>query len=144
MQIYPIKESDFEQLVLLFKEFSVFQKLPHKMTNSLDQMIIEKDYIQGFVAKNETDDIMGYVTVFFSYYTWSGKSLYMDDLYVREKYRGKGIGSLLINEAKLFAQQNSCKKLRWQVSNWNTPAINFYKSLGAEIDDLEMNCDLML
>jgi GNAT superfamily N-acetyltransferase len=86
---------------------------------------------------------MGYVTYFFAYYTWTGKSLYMDDLYVREKYRRKGLGALLINKVIDYAKEEKCNKLRWQVSNWNEPAITFYKSLGAEIDNIEQNCDII-
>ena len=138
-----IKESDFEELIRLITEFSVFEKLPEKMTNTLDQMKQEKDFIKGFVVR-DNGKIVAYVTFFFAYYTWVGKSLYMDDLYVTQDYRGRGLGTLLIENVKRFAKDNGCKKLRWQISDWNKPAIGFYKSLGAEIDEVEMNCDLML
>ena len=141
--ITPIKESDFEELIRLITEFSVFEKLPEKMTNTLDQMKQEEDFIKGFVVR-DNGKIVAYVTFFFAYYTWVGKSLYMDDLYVTQDYRGRGLGTLLIENVKRFAKDNGCKKLRWQVSDWNKPAIGFYKSLGAEIDEVEMNCDLML
>lgn len=78
---------------------------------------------------------------FFCYYTWTGKCLHMDDLYVRSDYRGRGIGTKFIKKVIDFA---GCHKLRWQVSSWNTPAIDFYKNLGAEITDAEWNCDLIL
>jgi len=141
--ILPITENDFECLIQLFHEFAVFEKLPEKMTNTVEQMKKEKEYFHGFVIKNEKEEILGYVTYFFSYYTWTGKSLYMDDLYIRPAYRGQGLGTMLIKKVITFAQEQHCRKLRWQVSNWNEPAIEFYKSLGAEISDIEMNCDLM-
>lgn len=143
-KIEKITESDFEALVALFQEFALFEKLPEKMTNSVDRMKTEKDYIQGFTAKDKDGKIVAYVTCFFGYYTWTGKSLYMDDLYVRESYRGKGLGTRLINEVIALAKQEDCCKLRWQVSNWNDPAIKFYENLGAEINRVEMNCDLQL
>lgn len=144
IHIDPIQESDFAKLVELFKEFAIYEKVPERMTNTLDQMNLEKDMINGFVAKNESDEIIGYVIVFFAYYTWVGKSLYMDDLYVREEYRGKGVGTLLINKVKEYAIEKKCNKLRWQVADWNDLAIGFYKSIGAQIDNIERNCDLML
>jgi len=141
--ISPITEKDFEDLVFLFKEFATFEKMPDLMKNSVEKMIKEKDLLKGFTARDEKVNLAGYVTYFFAYYTWVGKSLYMDDLYVREQYRGKGIGSQLINKVISLAKTEDCNRLRWQVSNWNHPAIKFYESLGAEINKTEMNCDLI-
>ena len=141
--IRKIEERDFPALIALFNEFALFEKLPEKMTNSVEQMLEEKDYLTGFVVVNNADEILGYVTYFFGYYTWIGKSLYMDDLYVRPDFRGAGVGTKLINEVIAFAKAENCKKLRWQVSEWNQPAIDFYKSLGATVDAVESNCDLI-
>jgi GNAT superfamily N-acetyltransferase len=141
--IRKIDERDFLVLISLFKEFALFEKLPEKMTNSVEQMLREKEYLTGFVAVNDADEIVGYATYFFGYYTWIGKSLYMDDLYVRPDFRGAGVGTKLINEVIAFAKAENCKKLRWQVSEWNQPAIDFYKSLGANVDAVESNCDLV-
>jgi GNAT superfamily N-acetyltransferase len=141
--IRKIEESDYLVLISLFKEFALFEKLPEKMTNSVEQMLREKEYLTGFVAVNDADEILGYATYFFGYYTWIGKSLYMDDLYVRPNFRGAGVGTKLINEVIAFAKAEKCKKLRWQVSEWNQPAIDFYKSLGANVDAVESNCDLV-
>lgn len=140
--IKHIEENDFEELVALFLEFATFQNQPKKMKNSAAKMRSEKDFIHGFIARDENDRIIGYTTFFFAYYTWIGKSLYMDDLYIKEKYRGKGIGTLLINEVIKYAEKEKCDRLRWQVSQWNEHAISFYKSLGAEIDETERNCDI--
>ncbi|MFT3993810.1 MAG: GNAT family N-acetyltransferase [Dysgonomonas sp.] len=144
IRISKITEADFKELISLFREFAAFEKVPEKMTNSVDQMIREKDFVNGFVAKDADGDIVGYATYFFAYYTWVGKSLYMDDLYIRKQYRGMGIGSVLIRKMIDFAREQNCNKIRWQVSDWNNPAINFYKSLGAQIDDVERNCDILL
>ena len=141
--IRKIDERDFLVLISLFKEFALFEKLPEKMTNSVEQMLREKEYLTGFVAVNDADEILGYATYFFGYYTWIGKSLYMDDLYVRPDFRGAGVGTKLIKEVIAFAKAEKCKKLRWQVSEWNQPAIDFYKSLGANVDAVESNCDLV-
>ena len=143
IHIRKIEEQDFASLILLFREFALFEKLPDKITNSLEQMREEKDYISGFVAINEQNDITGYVTYFFAYYTWTGKSLYMDDLYVRPEFRAMNIGTKLINRVIALAKTENCRKIRWQVSEWNQPAIDFYKRMGANIDSVESNCDLV-
>lgn len=143
IKIEEIVEEDFETLIELFRELAVFENLPEKMINSVKRMKAEKDFFRGFTIKDENNIILGYVTFFFAYYTWVGKSLYMDDLYIREAYRGKGLGTQLIKKVISFAKETNCQKLRWQVSNWNKSAIKFYKSLGAQIDEVDKNCDLM-
>ncbi len=142
--IREIKADDFTGLITLFTEFATFEKTPEKMTNTVDRMIVEQEFFNGFVALNDSEEIVGYVTHFFAYYTWIGKSLYMDDLYVKEEFRGHGIGTELINKVIEYAKTSNCQKVKWQVSEWNKPAIEFYKSLGATIDSVESNCDLLL
>jgi GNAT superfamily N-acetyltransferase len=142
--IRSVKETDYLQIVALFKDFAAFEKFPEKMTNSVDRMINEKDFFNCFVAETIDNRIVGYVTYFFCYYTWIGKSLYMDDLYVKPEFRTNGIGTKLINKVIEFAKDSKCHKLRWQVSKWNKPAIDFYKKIGATIDYIERNCDLIL
>lgn len=134
-------ESDFEQLIALFMELAEFENLPERMENSVERMKAEQDYFTSWVVEVE-QRIVGYATCFFCYYTWTGKALYMDDLYVKPDFRGSGIGTQLIRTVIQYAQESGCHKLRWQVSDWNKPAIEFYRKLGAEIDGVEQNCDL--
>ena len=141
--IREVEEADFSQVVELFMEFATFEKMPEKMTNTVDKMVKEKDFFHCFVAETADKQIIGYATYFFGYYTWTGKSMYMDDLYVKSEYRASGTGTLLINRVIELARSSRCHKLRWQVSDWNKPAIGFYKSLGASIDGTEQNCDLI-
>lgn len=143
-QIREIQEKDFQALIQLFSEFALFEKLPEKMTNTVESMLEEKDLVKGFVVTNEKEEIIAYVTCFLAYYTWTGKSMYLEDLYVKQAYRAKGIGTQLINKVISLAKSEKCKKLKWQVSEWNQPAIDFYKSIGAEISSTESNCDLIL
>jgi len=137
-------DSDFPQINALFKEFAEFEKLPEKMTNTVEQMKEEQEFFNCWVAEMPDNRIVGYVSYFFCYYTWVEKSMYMDDLYVKPEFRGKGIGTVLIDKLIQYAKDSGCHKLRWQVSNWNTSAIEFYKKTGAQIDEIEQNCDLLI
>lgn len=137
-------EADFPRLVELFMEFATFENLQHRMSNSVEQMKAEKEHFNGFVAADSDGQIVGYATCFFTYYTFSGKAMYMDDLYITPAYRGIGLGTLLINRVIEKARETHCNKLRWQVSEWNHAAQGFYKQLGAEIDEVERNCNLDL
>lgn len=143
LEIRKAAEADFEQIIALFEEFALFEKTPEKMLNSVECMRAEKEFFNCFVAVIN-GKIIGYVSWFFAYYTWSGKAVYMDDLYVQPAFRGNGIGKQLLNKVLTLAQETGCHKMHWQVSSWNKPAIDFYKKLGAVIDNTEQNCDLKL
>ena len=133
---------DFPEILKLIKELATYEKAPEKVTNSVAQMLAEKDLFECFVAETPNKEIVGFALYFFAYYTWVGKSLYLDDLYVQKNYRGMGIGRKLLQEVLKVAKQENCKRIRWQVLNWNTPAIEFYKRLGVTLDDEWINCDL--
>lgn len=137
-------EADYPRILELFAEFAEFEKLPHLMTNSLERMQAEKEFFHAFVAVNEAGLIVGYATWFFAYFTWSGKSIYMDDLYVQPDFRGCGIGKRLLTTVAEWGKASGCHKFRWQVSDWNVSAIGFYERLGAERDLINRNCDFNL
>lgn len=136
-------EADYPQVLTLIKEFSLFQGTPEKVTVTAEQMQEDKDLFQCFLAE-EDGEVVGFATFFFAYYSWTGKALYLDDLYVREAFRKRGTGKRLLQSVIELARQERCRKVRWQVSKWNTNAIDFYKSMGATIDEVEINCDLVL
>lgn len=144
MIIRNANEQDFQQVVSLIKEFSVFQGAPEKVTITAEQMTEDRHLFRCFVAEAENKEIIGFATYFFAYYSWTGKAVYLDDLYVKEEFRKNGIGRMLLAKVIDLAKEQECKKVRWQVSKWNTNAIAFYKSIGATIDDVEINCDYVL
>src|SRR3982750_2110034 len=74
---------DYEQILELIKAFAVFQKTPEKVTVTLEQMIQDKDIFQCLVAEAD-DKIIAFTSFFFSYYSWSGKAIDLDDLYVKD------------------------------------------------------------
>lgn len=104
-------------------------------------MIADEAIFQCFVAETVTKDIIVIATFFFAYYSWAGKALYLDDLYVTTVFRKHGIGKMLLEKVILFAKDQQCKKVRLQVSKWNENAIDFYKKMQATIDETEINCD---
>ena len=135
-------EQYFPEILGLIKEFSGFQGTPEKVTITLEQMINESAFFQCFIAEVD-DKVVGFASFFFAYYSWSGKALYLDDLFVKEEFRKQGIGKKLLEAVIDFAKSEKCKKIRWQVSKWNANAIEFYKKMGAQINEVEINCDLM-
>jgi len=125
----------------LVKELALFEKFIDKVTNTLELMNEEKDYFHCIIAETNKKEIVGIAVYFFAYYTWVGKSLYLDDLYVQQSCRGQKVGSKLLKEIFTIAKEENCKRVRWQVLDWNKPAIEFYKKVGATIDGSWYNCD---
>jgi GNAT superfamily N-acetyltransferase len=134
-------EEDFPAILKLIKELAAFEKSPHKVTNTVDLMNEEKDLFKSFVAETDSGEIIGIAVYFFAYYTWVGKSLYLEDIYVQEHYRRQNIGTLLLDKIFKVAITTKCKRVRWQVLNWNSSAIQMYKKNGASIDDEWYNCN---
>ena len=139
--IKKANEKDFVAILSLVKELAVFEGSPEKITNSVEQMKKEKDFFQCYVAEDDSREIVGMAVFFFAYYTWVGKSLYLDDLYVKENCRGRKIGTKLLEKVFEIAKKENCKRVSCQVSNWNSPAIEMYKNFGAEIDAESSTCD---
>ena len=142
IKIRKASEEDFPAIFSLINELALFEKAPEKLTNSVEQMREEKNFIQCYVAETETKEIIGIAQYFFAYFTWSGKSIYLGDLYVKESYRRKKVGLKLFKKIVEVAQKENCKRLTWQVLNWNKLALEFFKGLGAELDKEWIDCNL--
>ena len=104
----------------------------------------ETEYFECFVAETPDGQIAGMALYYFVYYTWVGKSLYLDDIVEKENYRGHGIGKRLLESVIDTGKNNACKRIRWQVLNWNEPALEFYKNYDCEFDHEWVNCDILL
>ncbi|WP_205511329.1 GNAT family N-acetyltransferase [Longitalea arenae] len=135
-------EADYPAIIDLMHQFALYQKTPERVTNTVEQMKADNNLFQCFVAVDEHNKIVGYAAWFFAYFCWTGKTMYLDDLYLVESARGHSVGTRLLQTVIDHARATNCVKLRWQVSNWNKPAIAFYRKMGAFIDDVDMNCHL--
>ena len=91
-----------------------------------------------FVAEKD-NTIIGIALYYISYSTWRGRSMYLEDLYVQPKHRGEQLGYLLFELVREEAIRLNCKRMDWQVLDWNEPAIKFYEKLGAELDGEWLN-----
>lgn len=134
-------EVDFPAILSLIKELAAFEKASEKVTNSVELMNKEKDLFRCFVAETDSKEIVGIALYFFAYYTWVGKSLYLEDIYIKESFRKQKIGTALLKKIFEVANEEDCKRVRWQVLNWNEAAIEMYIKNGAEIDDEWLNCN---
>ena len=132
---------DFPAILSLIKELAEYERAPEKVTNTVEQMKQEKDLFRCFVAETEAGEIAGMALYFMAYFTWVGKSLYLEDIYVKEPFRQHRIGSALLRKVFEVARAERCRRVRWQVLEWNEPAIAFYRKCGAELDREWINCN---
>lgn len=110
--IEKAKTSDFKLIHALIHEFSDFQNASHRVSVTIDLMMEQKDFFNCYVAKDPLREIIGYTSYSIVYYSWVGKSLYLDDLYVRPSCRGLGIGKKLMNTVFEIAKKEKCNRVR--------------------------------
>lgn len=140
-------EADLPAVFELVKELAVFEKAPEEVDNSVERMKKDgfgPDAIFGFVVAEVDDRIVGTSIYYFRYSTWKGKSLYLEDLIVTEKMRGLGIGKALFEATMQKGVELHCVQMNWQVLDWNTDAIEFYKKYNADLDGEWINCSVPL
>ena len=141
------EETDLEQVLELIKELALYEKAPNEVTNTVAKMHVDgfgNNSVFGFFVAELNSAIVAISLYYTRYSTWKGKCLYLEDIIVTEKHRGKGIGNLLFEKTKEYAIQNNFVSMNWQVLDWNEPAINFYKKYNAEFDAEWINCRIML
>jgi GNAT superfamily N-acetyltransferase len=139
-------KADVPEILSLVQELAIYEKAPEQVTNTLEKM--EEDgfgphpIFQTILAETPEDGIVGMSLYYYRYSTWKGKRLYLEDLIVREKFRGFGYGKLLFNATVEKAKETNCTGMMWQVLDWNKPAIDFYKTYGTRFDSEWLNCHL--
>ncbi len=136
IRIRQAEPGDEEGIYALIKELAVYEKAPDEVSNTVSELrkhLFEDEICFALVA-TDGKEILGFALYYISYSTWKGKCLYLEDFYVKEAQRKKGIGEMLFNETIEKAKQIKAKRLEWQVLDWNDIAINFYKKQGTELD----------
>ncbi len=140
-------QNDVPGIFRLIKELAEFERAPEAVVNT-EKMLLEDGFgphsiYHVFVAEDAaTNEIIGLALYYTAYSTWKGRILYLDDLVVTETHRRFGIGRKLLNEVLKQAQHDKVNQIRWQVLDWNQPAIAFYKTVGVEFDPEWINCKM--
>ncbi|TMC11291.1 MAG: GNAT family N-acetyltransferase [Chloroflexi bacterium] len=136
ISIRPATPNDVPTVAFLIRALSQYEKLEHEVTMTEDRlratMFGPRPYAEALLAEDDGKPV-GFALFFHNYSTFLAQpGLYLEDLYVPESHRGKGIGkSLLVQLAKIAVERN-CGRLEWAVLDWNVDAIGFYEKLGAK------------
>ena len=135
-------ESDLPAVLDLIKELATYERAPNEVTITLDDLKIDgfgKHPIFEIILAEDAQNILGMAFYFYSYSTWKGKCIYLEDIIVKEALRGKKIGKLLFEAVIMKCKEVGAKRMQWQVLDWNTPALNFYKKYNASLDQTWIN-----
>ena len=138
-------EADLPRVLALIQELAAYERAPEAVTNTLDLMRHDgfgPAPIFGFFVLESGADLLGLALYYTAYSTWKGRMLYLEDLVVTEAARRGGYGRLLFDAVVAEARRTGAQRLKWQVLDWNEPAIAFYKKLGAELDGEWLNGNL--
>jgi len=139
-----VKE-DCVRLLELIQELADYEKAPQEVTVTMEHFVESGFGTQpvwwAFVAEAD-GQVEGFAMYYIRYSTWKGQRMYLEDLIVTEKMRGKGLGKLLFDQLIVEAKAKKFSGIAWQVLEWNEPAINFYKKYQASFDPEWINCSI--
>ena len=134
-QIRKAVPNDTPVIFDLIKKLAVYEKLENDVITSEEELkenIFTNNFAKVLMAEEDGKPV-GFALYFYNFSTFVGKpGFYLEDLFVEPEYRGKGYGKSLLIELAKIAEAENCGRLEWSVLDWNTPSIEFYKSLGAK------------
>ena len=138
-------QKDIPSALNLVKELAAYEKAPNEVEVTVTEMTewgFGSDKQFDFYVALLDGIIVGMALYYFKYSTWKGKCLFLEDIIVTESQRGKGLGKLLFDKVVEVSKEMKVRRMEWQVLDWNTPAIEFYKKYYANLDGEWVNCKL--
>ncbi len=139
------REEDLPEILELIKELALFEKAPEQVVNTVERMKKEgfgKNPVYWFFVAEHKGKIIGTAIYYLRYSTWKGVRLYLEDLIITERARGIGAGKMLFEACIQEGKDKGYSGMAWQVLDWNTPALDFYKSYNADLDGEWINGSL--
>jgi GNAT superfamily N-acetyltransferase len=137
---FDIREATKKDISLILEfinALAVYEKLSHEVVateSDLKKYLFGRNRVAEVVIGYYKNRPVGFALFFHNFSTFLGKpGIYLEDLFVYEKYRGMGFGKRLLSHVAKLAVERNCGRLEWAVLDWNEPSIKFYESLGAKI-----------
>lgn len=138
MNIRKGTPQDMKAVLGLIQELAEFEKEPDAVLITVDDLVRDgfesNPLFHVFVAEVESE-IVGIALYYYRYSTWKGKTIHLEDLVVKDKMRGTGVGYALYSEIIKQGKKDNVRRIEWNVLDWNTPAIAFYEKSGAKVLD---------
>ncbi|RWU19197.1 GNAT family N-acetyltransferase [Pseudomonas alkylphenolica] len=139
LHIRPARRDDAAQILAFITELAEYERARHEVIASLEDIqrtLFDEGAKASSLICERDGQAIGYAVYFYSYSTWLGRNgIYLEDLYITPEQRGSGAGKQLLRHIAVEACENGCGRLEWSVLDWNEPAIQFYRSIGAAPQD---------
>jgi GNAT superfamily N-acetyltransferase len=140
VRIRPAIPSDVETILELIHGLAAYEREPDKVkatVETLDRSLFGERSVAEVLMAEVDGAVAGFALFYETFSTWEGlPGLWLEDLFVHERFRRLGIGKLLLGRVAAITQERGYPRLEWVALNWNTPAVNFYAKQGAEtLDD---------
>ncbi len=145
INIRKAEKKDLNAIYDLVYELALYEKEPEALTASRQDY--ENDFSEGLfeaLVAEEEGEVLGMMLFYNTYSTWKGKMLYLEDFVVKESCRGRGIGQLLFDTFMDTAREKNARIVKWQVIDWNEPALKFYEKNKAIVEKNWWNCKIFL
>ena len=134
-QIQPATAADVPVILQLIRELAEYERAPNDVVateESLREVLFGPEPAAHVLIGRENGEPVAFAVYFFNFSTWLGRAgLYLEDLFVRPELRSKGYGRALLVRLAKIAHERGCGRMEWAVLDWNEPAIQFYRKLGA-------------
>ena len=136
MNIRKAEPNDVAEILHLIQELATFENEPNAVVITTEDLLrdgfSENPLFHAFVAQID-QKIVGMALFYYRYSTWKGKTIHLEDLIVKEAYRGQGVGFELYKTIIQQGKKDQVRRIEWNVLDWNQPAIDFYEKSGAKI-----------
>ncbi len=135
-------QMDMPAVLALIHELAEFENALAEVRSTVSDLTFDwsNGWFELLVAEDDAKNIIGMAMYHKAYSSWKGKMIYLDDLIVKSEWRGRGIGSVLLNTLINVAQTSQVNLIKWQVLDWNDSAVSFYEKLGVVIERDWWNC----
>lgn len=138
--------ADVQEILAFIRALAVCERAPDAVfateADLLSHGFGPNPYFCCLIAEHDGKPA-GFALYFFDYSTWLGRpGIYLEDLFVHPEFRGRGVGKALLQHIAAIAVEKKCGRLKWEVLDWNTPAIDFYAAMGAQFKDEWRNVEL--
>lgn len=134
--IRECKKEDLPEVLELIQELAAFENEPDAVevtVADLEKYGFGKQPLFSCVVAEAASGIVGMALFYFRFSTWKGRTIHLEDLIVKQQYRGKGIGKALYKKVLQMAKKHQVKRVEWVVLDWNKNAIDFYERSGAKL-----------
>jgi GNAT superfamily N-acetyltransferase len=138
-EIREATESDVPLILQFIRDLAEYEKLLHVVMATEEHLrstLFGDSPFAEVLIGEEDGAAAGFALFFHNYSTFLAQpGIYLEDLFVKPEYRGRGYGKALLARLAQIARERNCGRVEWAVLDWNEPSINFYKSLGARVMD---------